>query len=343
LLRRTRYISLIAGLALFALLATACDKAGTLEAIPTEATSTAQAGVPTSRPTRSPALILGSSDNPLILALPPGTSDPDLIKQGQALADQLSLFSDYAVVTVIPDSYANLVKAMRIGNVHIAILPPLVYLLAEERAGAQASLTALNDGFPAYGAQFIARKGAFLNYFNPVTEKNTANAATALLQFNGKRPCLTEPSSPSGYVVPLGYLAEYGIQTQSPIILREHTNVVRAVYAADICDFGATYIDARSFPSLQQEHPDVLEQVVVIWRIPAIIPNETVAFAGSLPDAAEADLTKAFLQLAASVEGKATLRTVFQIEALEVANMSLYDEFRDYVQASGLELNELIR
>jgi phosphonate transport system substrate-binding protein len=338
LLHRTKHISLIAGVTLFVLLVT-----GASVAIPTETASTAQAGAPTSRPTRPPALILGSTDNPIILALPPGTSDPDLIRQGQALAEQLSLFSDYAVVTVIPDSYASLVKAMRIGNIHIAVLPPLAYLLAQEQAGAQASLTALNDGSPAYGAQFIARQGAFLNFFNPDTEKNTADAATALLQFKGKRPCLTEPSSPSGYVVPIGYLAQNGIQTQPPIILREHTNVVRAVYAGDICDFGATYIDARSFPSLQQEHPDLLEQVVVIWRIPAIIPNQTIAYTGSLADAAKVDLTRAFLQLAASVDGKAALRTVFQIEALEVANVSLYDEFRDFVQASGLELNELIK
>ena len=44
------------------------------------------------------------------------------------------------------------------------------------------------------------------------------------------------------------------------------------------CNFGATYIDARKFPSLEDEFPDLVEQVIVIWRIPDIIPMSSVLF-----------------------------------------------------------------
>jgi phosphonate transport system substrate-binding protein len=349
-MRGAKRLIIITGLFLLALQGIACSREVSSVV---KVTGTAPSGVdatPT-RSTKPPALVLGSSGNPLILALPPGTSthgvgtgDPNLIAQGQALAEGLSRLSDYAVVTVTPASYGDLVGAMRVGNVHIAVLPPLVYLLAHEQTGAWAMLMALHNGSQTYGAQFIViQEAGFKTFFNPVTGKNTADAATALAQFEGKQPCWTEPDSPSGYVIPAGYLAEYGIQTQPPIILREHTNVVRAVYAKDICDFGATYIDARSFPLLLQEHPDVLEQVLVIWRIPPIIPNESIVYAGSLPAGVGADLTRAFLEFADSAEGQDALMTIYQIEELRVIDESLYNEFQDYVGASGLQLDELVK
>ena len=91
----------------------------------------------------------------------------------------------------------------------------------------------------------------FLPYFDSVKNENTADASTALAQFQNKKPCWADPLSPSGYVVPLGFLNEAGVQTDDPAFVAGQPTVVRAVYAQGICDFGATYIDARTYPGLQ--------------------------------------------------------------------------------------------
>ena len=61
--------------------------------------------------------------------------------------------------------------------------------------------------------------------------------------------------------------------------------MVRSLYASGICDFGATYIDARKFPSLEDEFPDLIEQVIVVWHIPPIIPYDVLAFSTNMPQA----------------------------------------------------------
>ena len=200
----------------------------------------------------------------------------------------------------------------------------------------KAAFAVVEDGASKYGAQFIApRKAGFTSYFNPLNETNTVNdPKIALPQFTDKKPCWSDETSPSGYVIPLGYLNSVGAATLPAAFVEGHPSVVRALYASGICDFGATYIDARKFPSLENEFPDLIEQVMVIWRIPEIIPYHVLAFSSSMPASMRdlfSSLIPAILQTDA---GNAAFKTVYNIEALEPANDASYIEFRTYVTES---------
>ncbi len=301
------------------------------------------APTPSPEPTSPPPLPLGAPGNPVILSLPPGTFLEEEIAAGETLARQLSDFTGYEVVVVAPDSYIGLVDAMERGNVHIAVLPPFPYLLAHERAGADVAFLSVRLGATGYASQFIAaREAGFEPYFDPKREENTADAETALTQFEGKKPCWSDLRSPSGYVVPAGYLAYYDISTQPPAIVQGHPTVVRAVYAGGICDFGATFVDARTFPSLQHDYPDALEKVVVIWRTPPIIPYDAVVYSSFLPQEMRGEVDHAFVRIVISEEGKAALRLVYRIEALEEADDGAYDALRKYLDALGLDLVSLL-
>src|SRR6185295_10757558 len=96
-------------------------------------------------------------------------------------------------------------------------------------------------------------------------------------------PCWSDINSPSGYVVPLGVLNQAQVQTGSGAFIEGQPSVVRAVYADDICDFGATFIDARQSPALEADYADVMDRVIVIWRVPNVIPYENISIANSLP------------------------------------------------------------
>ena len=123
-------------------------------------------------------------------------------------------------------------------------------------------LSSLRDGQTFYGAQFIAnRESEFTSYYDAELDENTAEAAIALKQFQDKKPCWSDDYFALRLCCP-AWIAESRsqVQVRSPAFLEGQLNVVRAVYADDICDFGATFIDARELPSLEADYPDVMDQ-----------------------------------------------------------------------------------
>ena len=291
-----------------------------------------------------PTAELGLAENPLILALPPGGSSQAQINAAKVIASQFTERTGYVVVTVTPDSYAALVESLENGNAHIALLDPYAYELAYQKGLVHASYAVLKEGEGTYGAQFLAaRRGGFTSYFDEGTDENVEEASVALAQFADKKPCWSDETSPSGYVIPLGYLNENQIVTRPPAFVGGHPTVVRSLYASGICDFGATYIDARKFPSLEDEFPDLIEQVIVIWQIPAIIPYEVLAFSSVMPQGMRelfAGLIPAILQTDA---GKAAFKTAYDIDELEAVNDGYYADFRLYLHASGVDLTTLVK
>ncbi len=199
-------------------------------------------------------------------------------------------------------------------------------------------------GADHYGAQFVANaESGFTAFFDPETNTNTGDAATALAQFAGKKPCWTDALSTSGYIIPAGILANAGFTTQSAAFVQGHPTVIQALYATGICDFGATFIDART-NKMFAETPDVMEKVVVIWRTDPVIPNDNVSFASNLPADIREKLQTALFDLAASEDGKTLLKDMgYDVEGLSVQDDTFYDEFRVYLQAAGVDITTLVK
>jgi len=289
---------------------------------------------------------LGLAENPLILALPPAPNgnSQEKIDAAKVIASQFTERTGYVVVTIVPESYTALIDALENGNAHIAVLDPLVYALAYQRGLVQASFAVLRDGEGKYGAQFLAsRRGGFTSHFDEGTGENLDDAAVALAQFAGKKPCWSDETSPSGYIIPLGYLNQNQIVTKPAAFVAGHPTVVRSLYASGICDFGATYIDARKFPSLEDEFPDLVEQVIVVWRIPSIIPYNVLAFSTKMPPDMRDRFANSIPAMMQTEDGKAAFQTAFEVEELEAVNDGYYEEFHTYVTASGLDLAALMK
>ena len=302
--------------------------------------------VPTSTPTQTPlaAPELGSDQNPLILALAPSTAPSEAaIAAGDVLAAYIETRTGYKVVTVIPASEEALVEALGKGNAHMAPLSPFGFALAYKNNSATALLAQVRNGRMFYGAQIIInRESEFVTYFDEERGENTADAAIALQQFADKKPCWSEVKSPSGYVIPLGLLNQAQIKVRAGAFLEGQPNVVRGVYADDICDFGATFIDARTSPILEADYPDVLDRVIVVWRIPEIIPYENIVMATSLPFEMRRVIQRALIDLMLTPEGKSVMQTVYGFDEVQPVEDAAYDEFIAYVLASGLEMADLI-
>jgi phosphonate transport system substrate-binding protein len=305
-------------------------------AIPTEVP-------PTPEPTPIP---LGSPENPLIMALAPSATTQELQTGGAAIAAKLSEMTGLTITTVVPTNYAAMIEAMGSGNAHIGWLAPVQYIVAHGKGYADVALSTIRNGSNHYGVQFVANaEGGFTSYYDAATAAATADAATALAQFADKKPCWTDPLSASGYIIPSGILKSLAIKTPAGAWVQGHPTVIKSVYLSpkgEICSFGATFIDARS--NVAGDFPDVNDKVVIIWVTDPFIPNDNVSFAANLPAELREKLTAALLEMAGTEEGKALLKSGgYSIQGLEVVDDTFYDEFRVYLEASGVDPTTLFK
>jgi len=298
---------------------------------------------PTSTPPPKPPL--GSDKNPLLLSLTPSARPADdVINAANELAARLETLTGYHVVPVAPVSEAGLVKLLETGNANIAALSPLAYVTVYNNNGARAELASTKNKESFYGAQFIARTSDnYKVFFDPIRAENTADAPEALSQFRDKKPCWSDAASSSGYVIPLGVLNQAKVQTRPGAFVEGQPTVVRAIYSGGICDFGATYIDARENPALETDYPDVKDRVDVIWRIPAIIPYNLIVFSANVTPDIERSLLRAFVDIMNKPEDKALVQKVYGMDELQIVQDAVYDNFRSYVKDSGVDLTELVK
>jgi len=297
-------------------------------------------------PTEVPPPALGTAENPLIMALAPSANTQELMAGGEAIAAKLTELTGYTIVTTVPTNYAALVEAMGSGNAHIGWLPTVPYIVAYEKGYANVGLVTLRSGADHYAFEFVVNQariddGTFTSYYDAATGANTADVATALAQFDKKRPCYTDPLSSSGYLVPAGFLATNGIKTLAGAWVQGHPTVVKSVYLSpkgEICDFGTVYVDART--AITNDFPDVNDKVAVVYVSDPIIPNDTVSFISTMDPAMRQTLVDALLQIASTEDGLTLLKNGgYSIGGLKAVDDSFYDEYRVYLESINFDIN----
>ncbi|MBI3361055.1 MAG: PhnD/SsuA/transferrin family substrate-binding protein, partial [Chloroflexi bacterium] len=143
------------------------------------------------------------------------------------------------------------------------------------------------------------------------------------------------------------FMKKAGLDTDNElkpaVYAQVHTQVVRAVYAGGICDFGATFVDARTSSALQKDLPDVMDKVVVVYQTPNLIPNDNMSYAPDMPKELRDKITAAMLKIAGTEDGKKALQDLYQIGGLVQVDDTAYDEFRSYLEASGVDLSKYVK
>ncbi|HZU86773.1 MAG TPA: PhnD/SsuA/transferrin family substrate-binding protein, partial [Anaerolineaceae bacterium] len=234
------------------------------------------------------------------------------------------------------------------GYIHFAWLPPATYSYANQRGFADARMVSNHFGVYQYGVQFLANANSgYQIYFDPLQDKNVADASVALAQFEGKTPCLVEPGSLSGYLIPLGFLAENKVTWNEPLLLRSSTGIVRALYITGICDYGMTFAisgDPRTSSAVQQDLTDSLQRVPIIWRSEPVIPNLGLAFLPDIPSNMQANIEFSLQDMAKSEEGRRLLSTAnnYEIQDLLSIDDQYYQRFRELLAYSNVNLRDFI-
>ena len=291
----------------------------------------------------------GTINNPLIISFVSEKLDPQVTTNADKVAAQLSELTGYTIESEVSPTYDWTLKGMQDGAVHMAWLPPLTYIYANQQGFARAVLLLNHFGGYKYGTQFLVNASSgFKSYFDPIrNQDSTTDPVAALTQLKGKQPCWVDPSSSSGYLYAAGLLQKNNIQVKDGIFLLSPSSVVRALYVKGICDFGVTYAlagDPRSASTVVTDLPDVLDKVIVLWISDPVIPNYCLAVLPSLPGDMQNKIIQGMKDLVKTDQGKAALTAAnnYDIRDFQSASDTDYDPLRAMVKVMGINLDNML-
>jgi phosphonate transport system substrate-binding protein len=270
----------------------------------------------------------GTEKNPLVWSFVPSGEMERVATGAESVADLLEAETGLIIETNVATEYAGVIEAMCSDPVeaHMGSLATFAYVLAAQKGCAEAALVSVRYGSAVYNGQIIVRADSGI---------------TELSQLAGKTFCRPDPLSTSGWIIPSLDLASAGVDPDTGLAevvdAGSHDAVVAAVYNGD-CDAGATFVDARS--SIEEEHPDVKEQVAVI-HVSVDIPNDGLQFAPSVDEELRTKIVDALLKIAETEEGQEALDTAYQWTSLEKQGDEFYDGFRQLLDAAGMDIEAL--
>ena len=269
---------------------------------------------------------LGSPENPIVFVFTPSGVQEEVVAGMEKVGALLEEQTGYTFETKLVTSYNAAVEALCGGQSQISHMGSFPYLIAHEKCGVEPAGVFLRYGTDTYGTQIIARADSGLS---------------SLADLAGKKPCWNDPLSASGYIVPQGLLGEAGVldTLQEPVMVGSHASVVSSLYEGGICDFGATWIDARG--TIEDDHPDVKEVVSIVYTSEDFIPNDMFVFQPDLDETIRQKVLDALVALPETEEGKAAYDQLYQIEGVAPREDSFFDQFRVILEASGLSIEEL--
>lgn len=332
------FIALSSLIAIASIFLTGCKNDMVLDPMITVPVATKLLPQPTS--TVKPTVQIGLEESPIIIGyITPGNPETNQ-NLSELMLVALADKTGYAFSFTIFEDPKEAFDQLQAGEVHFIFIQPLTYLAASERDLIIPLLVSNHFGLYNYGTQFFANQDSgFASYFDEKTNETTALADIALRQFEGKRPCLTDPSSISGTIMPQGLLTQNGISFLEPAFLQNPSGVVRALYIKGICDFGSTYAysgDPRTSSQVINDLPDVLNRIVIIWQSEAIIPNLGLSASASVPAQVQSDVKNAFLNLILDENGKTLISDALQydVQGFLTIEDDYYGAFRDLVKSA---------
>jgi len=299
-------------------------------------------------PTPTPFPI-GSQENPALLGFVQPEDNSDIQAAVITLTDELTTRTGYTFGAVIYPNSVELMEEMKAGVIQAAWLQPLTYLYAKGLGAANVGLLTNHFGVYYYGSQFLANtENGFTSYFDSQTNTNTTEIETALGQFDGLRPCWVDPGSVSGYIVPLGLLKQSNLETLPGAFVQSQTAVIRSLYIKGICDFGVTFShsgDPRTSSAIVNDLPDAAQRVVIIYQSDAVIPNLNFSVSPVLPENIRNGLVNTLLDLVKTDSGKELLTRSagnYEIQDLRVVDDSVYDNLRQVISFSGIDIADWV-
>ncbi len=273
----------------------------------------------------APATTLGTEDDPVVLLFIPSENAQEVQAGADDLAALLSEATGLVIEARVSTDFAAAIEAMCSGEAEIGALNTFSYILAHERGCADVGVVSVRFGSTYYQGQVVV------------------SAESGITDFEGLKGttfCRPDPLSTSGWIIPSIAMRANGVDPDTDLEVVDvggHDAVITAVYNGE-CQAGATFVDARG--NVADEYADVNDKVLVIAES-APIPNDTLSFSAEVPAEMREAIVAALLEIAADEENVALLDAVYSWGGLEAADDSFFDDFRQQLDAAGIDIEDL--
>ena len=264
-------------------------------------------------------------ENKITIAFVPSVESQTIIEQLAAFDADLSARLGTKVKSDVMPNYAACVEAMGTGQVDVAFLPPMAYVLGHSRYGIDVLLKVERKGKTVYRGEIIVRNDSGIN---------------TIEDLEGKKIAFVEASSASGHLYAKALLREHGIdvdkEKDAVLFTGSHPSVVQAVLQGTV-DAGACYEDARD--QVKDIAPGVMEETKII-AYTADIPADTVSVRREVPSELRGRIAEALKEMATGKEG--VLYAIYQIEKLHDATDADYEPLREVGKTLGIDFAEYV-
>ncbi len=142
----------------------------------------------------------------LIVAIQPTLASDEMLKKAKPLEKFLnkSLGNNIEVQVYVPSSYAAVVESLRFGHAHVAFMSAWPAQLAVQRGGAEVALAEIRQVI--HGSEKVEAPHYYSYWIVPAQSPHEN-----LKSLKGKSACFSSPISTSGFVAPMGRLAELNL------------------------------------------------------------------------------------------------------------------------------------
>lgn len=275
---------------------------------------------------------LGSKENPIKIHFLPSLEAKVLEDNSKVFKTFLEANTPYKYEFSVLQSYVAVVESFGTKKADVAILNSFGYLLAHEKFGVEARMLVLRHGLATYQAQFIV----------PADSK-----IKKLEDLEGKKIAFVDPSSASGYILPLKTLKDRNITPKDTIFAMKHDAVVTKVYLGEV-DAGATFYSPPSEGKMDDarrlvltQYPDV-EKKVKILELSEPIPNDPIVFRKEMSEPMKQQIIEAFAKFIKTEEGKKAFKNTYGVTDLKLTNDAELEPIRKMMLQVGKSAQELM-
>lgn len=268
----------------------------------------------------------GYTPKSLTIQFVPSQAANKLEARAKPLEKMLSKKLGIPVHVSMSTDYNTVVEAMKSKKVDVGFLPPDAYVLAHKRGVADVLLQAQRYGYDepsgkqnhklmdSYRSMIVVKKGSKIKSWKDL---------------KGKTIAVQDPTSTSGYVLPIAELHKKGLNVPKDcklVQVKGHDQAVLSVYNGD-ADAAFVFSDAR--PLAAKDAPAVMKDVVPIY-FTKYIPNDTVAVRSGMSKSFRKKLATAFKDIAKTKKGKKILENIYQHYGYVDSKDSNFNIVREY-------------
>lgn len=236
---------------------------------------------------------------------------------------------DMPVNVTVATDYVGLIEAMKSKQVHVGFLAPASYVLAADQGAAEVIVVSTRYDVDDEGNQLDDQPLVTSYRAQLLTGKDSG--ITKVEDLKGKKIAIASFTSTSGFLYPANLLADNGIDVEADVEWFDAGGHDKAILAVldGLADAAFTFKDARSL--LEADYPDIREEIVYVTDTEPIF-NDTISVIPSMDPELKEKIKDAFINIAATEEGKEIVRAIYTHEGYAEATDADFDTIREYLQ-----------